>query len=82
MIKYLHEHTLGEIKALIESGIKEGITWAEFAERYPQPDWCLYPDATSGQMGCQSLIWGMVTGKEYCKSCECCKSVPAEEEAK
>ena len=35
-----------------------------------QPNYCDYPDATSYPFGCWSLIFGLVTGEEYCKNCE------------
>lgn len=69
MIKYFHELTEAEFKAIVES---KQYTWKQLAKDYPQPEWCQYPDATSGVMGCWSLMSHMVTGKEYCKGCEYC----------
>jgi hypothetical protein len=72
MIKYCHELTLEEYKVII----KNGITYGKFAEDYPQPVWCSYPDATEGMMGCWSLLdfddgKSLVTGRNYCKNCDC-----------
>ena len=36
-----------------------------------QPEWCSYPDASVPMWGCWSLWFGMVTGEEFCKDCEC-----------
>lgn len=75
MIKYCHELTKEEYEKLGD-GKKSGLTFAEFAELYPQPIWCSYPDATFGTMGCWSLLdfdngHSMVTGEKYCKGCDC-----------
>lgn len=35
------------------------------------PDWCEYPEATNGVMGCWSLISGCI--KEPCETCDCYK---------
>ena len=34
------------------------------------PEWCTYPDADRPVWGCDSLLFGLVTSKEYCKNCE------------
>lgn len=52
---------------------KEKITWEECSRRYPQPSWCAYPEAICGIMGCWSLMDFMVTGRDYCKKCDCYK---------
>lgn len=73
MIKYFHKLTKDEFEEIQ----KERMTWAECAQRYPQPVWCGYPDAVQGIMGCWSLMefyddgsnW--VTGHNYCKDCNC-----------
>jgi len=65
MKKYFHELTRAEFKLLCDSGI----TWAQCAKDYPQPEWCGYPDAVQGAMGCWSLMDFMVTGRKYCKTC-------------
>jgi len=67
MIKYFHEATRKEIDATFPNGA----TWAEVAEKYPQPIWCKYPKAVRGMMGCWSLMCGYVTGRNYCKNCDC-----------
>ena len=73
MAKFYHEYTAAEMKANIEAGVAAGETWAQFAEKYPQPKWCDYPDAVMGMMGCWSLIDNLVTGEDYCKNCDCYK---------
>ena len=70
MIKYFHELSKEEFSLLVGK-----ITYGELAEKYPQPEWCTYPEATAGMMGCWSLVGHMVTGKEFCKNCDCCKSI-------
>ena len=66
MIKYFHELKEDEFKALCGSKM----TWGECAKEYPQPEWCGYPDAICGVMGCWSLMSFMVTGRNYCKNCD------------
>lgn len=46
-------------------------TWKDVMDRFSQPDWCEYPEAPAGTSGCWSLVGRMVTGKDYCKDCEC-----------
>ena len=70
MIKYFHKLTRDEFEEIV----KEKFTWAEFAERYPQPIWCHYPDAVYGIMGCWSLIDFLVTNEDFCKKCDMYKS--------
>ena len=36
--------------------VSSGITVGDFMERYEQPEWCLYPGALEGVMGCYSLV--------------------------
>lgn len=67
MIKYFHELTKEEFSKLC----KGKMTYGELAEKYPQPIWCGYPDATEGVMGCWSLMSFMVTGQDSCKNCDC-----------
>ena len=69
MIKSFHKLTKEEFKVIVDSKI----TYGKLAEDYPQPEWCKYPEATSGAMGCWSLMSHMVTGRDYCKNCECSK---------
>lgn len=66
MIKYFHELTEAEFGELI----KQKMTWGECAEKYPQPEWCSYPDAVD-PLGCWSLIGHEVTGRRYCMHCDC-----------
>lgn len=68
MTKYFHLIPDAEWEAMKTSGM----TWAQCAKEYSAPDWCDYPDAVD-PMGCWSLIGRMVTGKAYCKSCDCYK---------
>ena len=67
MIKYFHRLTKKEFEALY----RKKLTWGEIAKDYPQPKWCGYPGALDGIMGCWSLTAQMVTGKAYCKNCDC-----------
>lgn len=67
MIKYFHELTEAEFK---ETCVDK-MTYMQLAKDYPQPLWCSYPEATGGLMGCWSLISFMVTGRNYCKNCDC-----------
>ncbi len=66
--KPLHQLTKREYKRTI----KAQLTWGEYAKRYPQPEWCNYPNAVS-PLGCWSLIAGYVRHRGYCKGCECLK---------
>ena len=66
-VKYWHELPPGAQRALQHSNM----TYGEFVERYKQPDWCKYPMALFGAMGCWSLIIpGRIRGPEYCRNCE------------
>ena len=66
--RYFHEMPPGEFKRLC----KEGMTWRGLQDMgYAQPDWCSYPNALDGMMGCWSLVGGEVTGEAYCEGCEC-----------
>jgi hypothetical protein len=67
MIKYFHELNEQEYN----DNINGKMSYGECAEKYPQPLWCTYPDATFGLMGCWSLNDFMVTGEDYCKDCDC-----------
>jgi hypothetical protein len=40
------------------------------------PEWCDYPEPTAGEMGCWSLVDGLVKSKSYCKDCDCFKQLP------
>ena len=50
--KYWHTLNIGAQKALTHSKMKYG----RFLKIYSQPDWCNYPTALGGGMGCWSLI--------------------------
>ena len=71
MKRYWHELSDTTIRRLIT----KRTTWGEIMGRYKQPDWCNYPDALEGIMGCWSLT-GINTRKQiskaYCKKCDCC----------
>ena len=64
MIKCFHELTEAEFQGLPK------MTWGEAAKDYPQPDWCGYPNAVDGVMGCWALMGFEVTGRDFCKDCE------------
>src|SRR3990167_7111543 len=50
---------------------KAGKTWNYAMLHYRQPDWCSYPGALDGMMGCWSLVGRHVTGEKYCaKGCD------------
>jgi len=71
--RYFHELEQTEIDALIANNPKIGY----IMETYKQPDWCKYPNALEGQMGCWSLMDlnkdGLRTkiSKDFCKDCDC-----------
>ncbi len=68
MSLYFHLMPPGEFKRLCA----EGMTWRSLQDvGYMQPDWCSYPNALDGMAGCWSLIYGKVTGEQYCTGCEC-----------
>lgn len=67
--RFFHELSIEEKQKLAN----EGKTWQDVMDDYNQPDWCTYPEALRGEMGCWSLI--MIDAKlvceDYCKTCEC-----------
>lgn len=73
MKKYFHELSDDEHQAVLNSEITIG----ELNEKYMQPDWCGYPDALNGPMGCWSLVGvsatskGRVKSESFCLGCEC-----------
>lgn len=73
-MKYWHEATDEELKALVE----KGTTIKQVNEQYIQPDWCDYPGALDGMMGCWSLtdVLGLrhSISHEFCKTCPCYKN--------
>jgi hypothetical protein len=68
---YFHELTPEQIETLL----KGKCTWGNLAKNYRQPEWCNYPDALEGIMGCWSLIdmtkdgYRTKISREYCKDC-------------
>jgi hypothetical protein len=65
-------HTLED--STIKRLIARKTTWGEVMKRYSQPDWCNYPDALEGVMGCWSLIDVHLRhqiSRDYCKGCDC-----------
>ena len=71
MKPYWHEAPEEELLALVENKV----TIKESMEIYSQPEWCDYPDALSGIMGCCSLMDIKGTRKlishDFCKDCDC-----------
>ena len=50
-------------------------TYEWLQQRYKQPEWCDYPGALKGLMGCWSLIsWPWRMNRHRCSSCDCCKA--------
>jgi hypothetical protein len=72
--RYFHELEQKEVDALIAD--KKTIGY--ILETYKQPDWCKYPNALAGKMGCWSLINltkdGLRTkiSRDFCKGCDEC----------
>ena len=66
----MSQKTLEEIEA-------SGITIGEYLKKFKQPDWCAYPDALAGMMGCWSLVDNRPNGlrtkisRKFCKGCDC-----------
>ena len=67
MIKFFHKLSKKEFDALPDGNY----SWGQCSKDYPQPSWCNYPDAVAGEMGCWSLMDFRVTGRAYCKNCNC-----------
>jgi len=66
---YWHKIPKEDQEAIIRFG---KMTLGEFMTKYKQPEWCSYPDALRGQMGCWSLITpGGVINEAYCGQCDC-----------
>jgi len=68
-MKYFHELTEKERAEMPEK------TVGELMANYSQPEWCNYPDALGGTMGCWSLLSnpGNIS-KAFCSTCECSTS--------
>lgn len=73
--RYWHELTQDEVDEVF----KTNMTIKSFMLKYKQPDWCGYPEALSGIMGCWSLCDSSPNGlrtrvsKEWCQTCDCFK---------
>lgn len=65
--KYWHKLTDEEIQFLIKKNPK----WKWFKKYIKQPDWCDYPDALKGLMGCWSLVFTKDRNKKKCSDCDC-----------
>jgi hypothetical protein len=70
-MKYLHTASNIQIGRLLDSGATIGQLMTE----YKQPDWCGYPSALEGVMGCWSLmdLEGIRKriSRKFCAGCEC-----------
>lgn len=72
--RYFHELSQEEVDKLIA----DKKNWDDIMQEYKQPDWCNYPNALEGFMGCWSLVDlskdGLRTkiSKDFCKGCEEC----------
>lgn len=70
--RYWHKLKDSTVKGIFD---KE-TTIGEVLKRYKQPDWCTYPNALQGLLGCGSLLSVNLRHKiseDYCKGCECFK---------
>lgn len=66
MKKYFHELTWKEIKETLSD---KTIAWV--VENYHQPEWCSYPLALAGLMGCWKLVIEQdVKDESSCNGCE------------
>ena len=54
---------------------EQGKTWRDIMDKYHQPEWCEYPDALGGGLGCWSLTSMMITCKEDCGNCDLIKAI-------
>ena len=72
--RYFHELSQEEVDKLIA----DKKSWGDIMREYKQPDWCNYPNALEGTMGCWSLVdlskEGLRTeiSKDFCKGCDEC----------
>lgn len=65
--RYWHELTPAEKGMLRKTRTKIG--W--LIKNLKQPDWCAYPNALGGQVGCWSLMDdNVIIDKKLCKSCD------------
>ena len=66
-MKHWHELNTGAQRAVKMSRMTVG----QFIKKYSQPDWCKYPAALRGGMGCWSLmIPGRIRKIEDCGGCD------------
>jgi hypothetical protein len=72
MKKYWHQIELEQQEEILKT---PGLTVQEFLDTYDQPDWCNYPDALDGPMGCWSLLFSKsVRSIKDCGNCDCIKN--------
>ena len=72
--RYWHEVPPAEREQIIK---ESKMTVGEFLERFKQPDWCEYPEALAGQMGCWSLVLSRnINCIKDCGDCDCIKAKP------
>ena len=73
----LYWHKLKD--STIKRAIKNKMTIKESMHRYKPPDWCRYPNALEGVIGCWSLMDTLGLRHEisidYCKGCDCFKEI-------
>lgn len=69
MKKYWHELSKKEQQ---EVKHRKNYTIGDFQAEFSQPEWCQYPLALEGNMGCWSLFDGFVHGEGavMCEQCE------------
>lgn len=69
--KYWHELADEEMQKLFDADV----TYGWILKNIRQPDWCDYPDALEGTMGCWSLTdvndLRKKISHEFCKNCDC-----------
>jgi len=69
-MKYWHEEMT---QKEYDKWVASDATWGDVMERYKQPDWCDYPGALMGAMGCWSLLGRRIKSIADCGDCECKK---------
>lgn len=62
--KYDQEYILNKL-------VHSKVTYKQFMKRYRQPDWCGYPEALCGLMGCWGLMGGSIHREDDCCNCDC-----------
>ena len=69
--KYFHELP----QLVIDKMITDKKTYGYIMGKFKQPNWCMYPDALEGMMGCWSLTDFSKNGlrtkisNEFCENC-------------